>query len=752
MADLTTLNYNDIIGTCNRLKSFFAQYTSIIIDASNGIAKTFHAQLPKILAEIFGSSTKRGWLQIATTKQEDKAVYELLEPNGPFFTCILQMQYQRHFAYEILPNKLPANIQAFFKPSAYHLLPPIYSDRMQIYSPEQMSFTDSSNPFRQLSASQAAMGRRIAGASTGITDIKLTFSAYEFFIFNFLHGAIWNTYKQELAKPFPHMTFPTQAFGQRHAFPPSKPAQPQPKCMLNTMYAPLLEAYVAWALPTSAGGMKSRKEESNFFFQAASEVWVNETIPSYGQRLADEVLFCIATLSRATMQQDLRKATSVGKFHSNSDVISFAYTSMKDCMYIWLKEAIKNWPLEDSFLEIVNLWSIWAAPWRFGDPARSEADDKTKPIDEGWGLYIAHNFLFYHTLVELLLLRSAKYGYAENAPRYHYVIRSIATRHRDNGSVKGEVRSLLRLVNVLSLEGIVPLLSEIEQALTTQSNAQTGAARHDFGIHTPILLTQVDPAISAILPELRSNMAVLEGPEWSPPTMYSKYMPGAKNPIDEALLALKQAIYLRFSMLPKQHTAGSSSGDSNWRNIVATTSHVAPLSRASLSPEAASRVRKQATEMQRLAQSLGMVFNIPAAELEHLALAGSIDDDTAASQLQSRKGPVRTLFAQISQQVRQRGFLSSEGKKEVQEGLRKCSNLDVPALGPRAEHMVRSYEVAMLIPYVVWFDRHLNRYYQRFVPETSTVFPPRLTIRPIAAWINLAYLLLIILLWRWLFS
>lgn len=59
MADLTTLNYNDIIGTCSRLKSFFAQYTSVIIDASNGNAKTFHAQLPKILAEIFGSSTKR---------------------------------------------------------------------------------------------------------------------------------------------------------------------------------------------------------------------------------------------------------------------------------------------------------------------------------------------------------------------------------------------------------------------------------------------------------------------------------------------------------------------------------------------------------------------------------------------------------------------------------------------------------------------------------------------------------------------
>lgn len=80
---------------------------------------------------------------------------------------------------------------------------------MQTYSPEQMSFTDNPNPLyptRQLSASQAAMGRRIAGASTGAADIKLTFSAYEFFIFNLLHGAIWNTYKQELVKPLHHIT------------------------------------------------------------------------------------------------------------------------------------------------------------------------------------------------------------------------------------------------------------------------------------------------------------------------------------------------------------------------------------------------------------------------------------------------------------------------------------------------------------------------------------------------------------------
>jgi hypothetical protein len=70
-----------------------------------------------------------------------------------------------------------------------------------------MSYTGASNqriPSRQL-PSQAAMSRRTTGTAAGSSDIKLTFSAYEFFIFNLLHGAIWNSYKPEIVKTFHHI-------------------------------------------------------------------------------------------------------------------------------------------------------------------------------------------------------------------------------------------------------------------------------------------------------------------------------------------------------------------------------------------------------------------------------------------------------------------------------------------------------------------------------------------------------------------
>ncbi|GAB5587324.1 hypothetical protein Unana1_02224 [Umbelopsis nana] len=688
----------------------------------------------------------RGWLHLELKQQESNAIFALLEPNGPFFSCIKKMQYQRQFAYEILPNKLPQSTQAFFKPSAYHLLPPLYSERMQVYSPDHLIYTTPAHPSRQLSFSQSSLGRRFTGAVAGPSDVKLTFSAYEFFIFNLLHGAIWNTYKPEVAKPlYPMAAFGQQAFGQRPVATPNRPLPPQPKSMVNTIYASLLEDYIGWALPTAGRGMKASKEESVFFFQAAAEVWVGETVPSTSQRVPNEVMHCVREISSAVLQLDMRKCTST--FGPNTETIGAAHTALKDAMYIWLKAAISNWPLDDSFLDVVNLWSMWAAPWGLGSAARSKEDTTTKPIEEGWGMYIIQNFLLYQPLVQSILQRAARYGYADSNPKHNYYVRSVATGYRDSGTVRGEVRILSRVKNVLIYEGVAPLLSEIEKAMSTNPITRSGP-RSEFSLE-PTSLHQVDRVLLSVLPELRITIGILERPDWSPSPLYSEYTPGAQNTVHGTLLALKHAIDLRYSMLPRKQAAGPS-GD--WMSKVVNSSQGVPIGRSPVSSEVAERLTLQIDAMQKLAQSLGNIFGVPQAELDNFALAHSSESDVGTGSTPSKKSQAKTLFAQLSQQVRQRGFLSSEGKQEVQAGLRKCSNLDVPALGPRAEHMVRSYELAVLVPIVVFIDRHLNRYYHRFVPETSNVFPSRLTVRPLAAWINLVYLILLVLVLRWLFK
>lgn len=67
-----------------------------------------------------------------------------------------------------------------------------------------MTYTNAASQ-RNMDSSQNITGNRLTRMGTGSSEVKLTFSAYEFFIFNLLHGAIWNPYKPEPVRNFPHM-------------------------------------------------------------------------------------------------------------------------------------------------------------------------------------------------------------------------------------------------------------------------------------------------------------------------------------------------------------------------------------------------------------------------------------------------------------------------------------------------------------------------------------------------------------------
>jgi hypothetical protein len=67
-----------------------------------------------------------------------------------------------------------------------------------------MTYTNAASQ-RSMTSSRITGGSRFAGSNTGSSEVKLTFSAYEFFIFNLLHGAVWNPYKPEPVRTFPQM-------------------------------------------------------------------------------------------------------------------------------------------------------------------------------------------------------------------------------------------------------------------------------------------------------------------------------------------------------------------------------------------------------------------------------------------------------------------------------------------------------------------------------------------------------------------
>lgn len=56
------------------------------------------------------------------------------------------------------------------------------------------------------------------------------------------------------------------------------------------------------------------------------------------------------------------------------------------------------------------------------------------------------------------------------------------------------------------------------------------------------------------------------------------------------------------------------------------------------------------------------------------------------------------------------GFLTPEERILVQQGRMICSHQNIPAIGPRSEEVVWSYESKLMVRWIVPFDRWMNRH------------------------------------------
>ena len=75
-----------------------------------------------------------------------------------------------------------------------------------------------------------------------------------------------------------------------------------------------------------------------------------------------------------------------------------------------------------------------------------------------------------------------------------------------------------------------------------------------------------------------------------------------------------------------------------------------------------------------------------------------------------RKDPV-----QVAGLTSHNGFLSEQERKMILQGKMHCAHRNIPALGPRADEVVRSYELRMMVRWIVPADRWLNKHVSLFV-------------------------------------
>lgn len=75
-----------------------------------------------------------------------------------------------------------------------------------------------------------------------------------------------------------------------------------------------------------------------------------------------------------------------------------------------------------------------------------------------------------------------------------------------------------------------------------------------------------------------------------------------------------------------------------------------------------------------------------------------------------RKDPV-----QVAGLKSNNGFLSEQEREMILQGKMHCAHRNIPALGPRADEVVRSYELSVMVRWIVPADRWLNKHVSLFV-------------------------------------
>ncbi|CEP13667.1 hypothetical protein [Parasitella parasitica] len=410
-----------------------------------------------------------------------------------------------------------------------------------------------------------------------------------------------------------------------------------------------------------------------FFLDACIELWIRTTWVKAGKKVSFELMHYVTKFVRNVVRHDLRQALS-----NEKSVYYVVYASVKEELFFMLSRLALNWSRSDDYLLVVELWAIWAAPWRIGAEPHSLETEGYLPITHGWAPFILDNIPSYYSIVDTFLQRASTFEYKDLIQQAGPVP-SIT----DTGSIRGQLRILYRLINVFKAQGLVDFMSHVERGLeifhsdavnimAANANSpfkQISKLCHRTDAHDRHVQEKIHK-IYKLLVELDGGGS---GSVWKTKGLYGT------EPRSENLLKSLNVL------------------------------HNAALARQDASDLNKSRQLKGTYDL------LADTFNITGTT--HLL---NLNNDTATTTT------IPSAAANITVQHRkyqpkivglgEGGFLTLEEKLAIRDGKAVCSRDNIRAMGPRAETYVRSFEDPQLVRWSLQLDAELNNYYNRYVP------------------------------------
>lgn len=708
----------NIVATCDYINKYCELYVINASTMASENVRSFHNYLPTLLVHIFGSPTTRGWIQTETLLIQDTAIAQLLSPDGHFFQALLKLSSLPEYSYDLVTESLPADVKKVLSSGAIHLLPRVYSNCSYLVTTPNSNSVD----IRAAATRQSTLIPATIGG-----DRKIRFNMLQFYLYYFVSVATW----PPLPEPVQYTTATTTAFnrttpqyGTMNRLPT---ATTTPNATTNSMinttsnnnnststpnaipgkvrsitlsaYDKVMKEYLTQFIPIKSSTGYPRIIGS-FFFDACAELWIRATWINTNSKLSSELMHYISSLIKYIVHHDLKQCLA-----GETSLIKDIYKILKDEIYTLISRLALNWSKHDSYIQVIELWCVWAAPWKLGAEIRSAEKMDYRPIQSGWCTFILDNLPYYFTIVDIFLERMSTFLYKDNTPTTTSTTTTIpaptVVTYGDGGTISGQLRILYRLINVMKANGLVEYLGLIENSFLKVHPATNKTeyifkqlAQQSYGSET------MDKTVQEKIIDARELIGKLEGTEgvWKPKGLYSNDFSTRASSLLKTLGALNSSA----------------------------------LARESSPTQPAEKAAKYAAQLREAYQILLVTFKVVGnAHLNHK----SFDQKDAKTPAQF------TPSTTTKSQWVTRSFiggnvpLTAEEVQSVYDGKAMCSHENIPAIGQRAVSFVRSYEIPFLVSWVLRMDGPLNDYYNRYFPKSKRpkFMWETLTLRPLAS-------------------
>ncbi|KAG0309669.1 hypothetical protein BGZ98_009989 [Dissophora globulifera] len=390
-------------------------------------AKTFFEFLPRLCQILFGSRESRGWLHLPMSKAEEDPLYDLIRPRGILMRFLLSRYTDSGFIYEMVPDSLPRRTQAKLDPAQYLSLPPIYLSRVNLVK------------------TTTTVGNQ--KSVTQISKVNLNFNMLEYFLFYFAYALTLDDddiNNRGLRRTDPKLAFRIKGPTPGVAAPGSArqsewasgtaPKTPVARALVDGSYFNLFDQYLHYFIPApersrdgqsdtaslpprplnvfndtviekSSDKTQTQLAISEFFIGTIVELWLGQNDKNVDNRTikyvqpGGDITDCVGKLISHLFDHDISSYVLGGDMvpshttdATGKSVLNLpgmarrsAYQYIRPQLYTFLRVGLQHWPLDDTFPNFIDTWTVWITPWRYGRRDPSVTGDN---VAAKWQIYM----------------------------------------------------------------------------------------------------------------------------------------------------------------------------------------------------------------------------------------------------------------------------------------------------------------------------------------------------------------------------